>query len=171
MKAMWKVVDVLFWISVGTILVKLDLLNMIVGFLLIVNLFYYIGQCFLDKRLNWFYEYSVKGDKVFIHFSPKVLFGFWINSKQLLQYRKHALEELKKKGVHTVYGDTISLTTINNKLPVETKLDKWSREGILTIISTLFVSYGNIQNVLKLSLARKTVNVLCKYPYMRFKYA
>lgn len=169
MKVAWKLCDLLIW---AVLLYVLDLSTIvsILVFLGLMNILYYCVSKLRSNRLNRFYEYTVKEDKVFIHFSPIVLTGFWINSKQLLAYRRNALEELQKKGFNDVYGDTISLTSINHKLPVYEKLDKWSKEGILTIITTLFASYGNIQNILKLSLTRKTVNLIFKYPYLRFKY-
>lgn len=169
MKAIWKLCDLLIWAGLVYFLEFRTILSIII-FLALMNVLYYCVSRLRSNRLNKFYEYTVKEDKVFIHFSPIVLIGFWINSKQLLEYRRDALEELQKRGFHDVYGDTISLTSINHNLPVYETMEKWSKEGMLTIITTLFASYGNIQNIMKLSLTQKTVNLLFKYPFLRYKY-
>ncbi|AJE54207.1 hypothetical protein RE92_24755 (plasmid) [Paenibacillus polymyxa] len=78
--------------------------------------------------------------------------------------------KLASKGYDDIYGETVSLTKINSHISESQILNKWGKEGILTIISTIFLTAFNLRNGLRLTLTRKVYNMLFSHQFIRFRY-
>lgn len=107
---------------------------------------------------------------MYLHFSPSILIGYWASRKTLLEARERAMNKLASMGYDDIYGETVSLTKINSHISDSLVLKKWGKEGVLTIISTIFLTVFNLRNVLTLTLTRKVYNMLFSHQFIRFRY-
>jgi len=173
-KILFKVID----LSVlSLLLITLDILDwmLLLVFVSIINTSYYVSTKKSSKRINWWYEFSISADRqdeVYLHFAPSILIGYWADSSLLKKYRSKALNDLKAKGYSRISGKTISLVKINESTNYSEAalLKKWSKEGIVTLISTIFITLANLRSIVTLTVSRKIYLLIFKHPYKYFIY-
>ncbi|MNW33273.1 hypothetical protein D3C74_102330 [compost metagenome] len=143
---------------------------LLVLFVTVFNLLYFVNSKRSSKRLNRWYEYSINEERTLLHFSPSILIGYWANRSTLLRSRKAAINKLTSLGYANIYGETISLTKINGDLSDLTMLEKWGKNGVLTLITTIFQTCFNLRNVFTLTVTRKIFNMICSHSFIRYRY-
>ncbi|OAB30508.1 hypothetical protein PMSM_22715 [Paenibacillus macquariensis subsp. macquariensis] len=172
MKRIFKLLDISVWLLlISTI--DIQIIFIILVTLTIINGAYFIRTRRSSKRLNRFYEYTLRAEgKIYLHFTPRILFGYWADSKTLTECRNNAISILQMKGYTEVRGETISLCKINDSQGylVEEKLSKWSWNGIFTIMSTLILTCSNLRNICTLTIVRKIYLLIFRNTFNSYLY-
>ncbi len=168
-KMLFKLLDLALYIILLCLLDRVLMILMVL-FVAVFNLLYFVNSTRSTKRLNRWYEYSIKDNRTLLHFSPSILIGYWADRNTLLRSRKAAINKLTSHGISDIYGETISLTKINGELSDLMVLKKWSKNGVLTLITTIFQTCFNLRNVFTLTVTRKVFNMICSHSFVRYKY-
>ncbi|RUT38692.1 hypothetical protein EJP82_26845 [Paenibacillus anaericanus] len=172
-KLIFKFIDVALIVVIAKTTGYIEWFTLL-SFVSVINLAYFIRSRQNSFRLNAWYEYTLNKSTqdVVLHFAPQVLVGYWANSHILLKNRMDALIKLQSIGFFQVSGKTMSLTKINKREGIQgaQQLNKWGREGLVTLISTVFMTLVNLRNICTLTVTRKLYLLIFKSPFMSYKY-
>lgn len=122
----------------------------------------------MKKRLNRYYTCTVnaQNNECEIHFDPFFFFCY-IDKKTFQNVQKDAITKARKKG-EKVIGKTMTINRLNqyfNVIRIGTKKERW-----FAIIPSLFLTIGNLRNVLTLKLTEKIINILWKNQFIIYEY-